>query len=116
MRSRSHCLSELGRMEEAEEQWLELERIVPDRFRYSNNWRVFQDYRARNLERQGREKEAIAITEEMLDGLEQYTINEHVELVEARKLAGDRFMRYGYKEKAQEQYQIIAGISTRISF
>lgn len=115
MRSRSHCLLELGRVEEAEAQWQELERLVPDRFRFSNNWRVFQDFRARSLERQGREEEALAMTEEMLDGLEICTINEHVELVEAREKAADRFMRYGYVEKAQEQYQIIAQILRGVS-
>ena len=93
MRSRSHCLMELGRMEEAELQWQEPERMVPDRFRFSANWRIFRDFRSRNLEKQGKDREALAITEEMLDGLELYTMGGHVEMIEARELAGDRYMR-----------------------
>lgn len=116
MRSRSHCLMELGRMEEAELQWQELERMVPDRFRFSINWRIFQDFRARNLEKQGKDREALAITEEMLDGLELYTMGGHVEMIEARELAGDRYMRNGYREKAQEQYGIALELLNKHTF
>lgn len=116
MRSRSHCLMELGRMEEAELQWKEPERMVPDRFRFSANWRIFRDFRSRNLEKQGKDREALAITEEMLDGLELYTMGGHVEMIEARGLAGDRYMRNGYREKAQEQYGIALGLLNKHTF
>lgn len=116
MRSRSHCLMELGRMEEAEQQWQELERMVPDHFRFSANWRIFQDFRARSLEKQGRDREALAITEEMLDGLELYTMGGHVEMIEARELAGDRYMRNGYREKAKEQYGIALDLLNKHTF
>ena len=107
---------ELGRMEEAEEQWQELERMVPDHFRFSANWRIFQDFRARSLEKQGRDREALAITEEMLDGLELYTMGGHVEMIEARELAGDRYMRNGYREKAKEQYGIALDLLNKHTF
>lgn len=69
-----------------------------------------------HLKEQGRDREALAITEEMLDGLELYTMGGHVEMIEARELAGDRYMRNGYREKVQEQYGIALELLNKHTF
>ncbi len=40
----------------------------------------------------------------------------HVEMIEARELAGDRYMRNGYREKAQEQYGIALELLNKHTF